>query len=247
MINEGIILIDTKGSRIGQVNGLAVYDQGDYLFGKPSRITAETSMGRSGIINIERESGLSGRSHDKGIQILGGYLRSRFAQQRPLSLTASVCFEQSYSGVDGDSASATEIYAIISSLSGLPIRQDIAVTGSLNQKGDIQPIGGVNEKIEGFYDCVRAGRPTGREGVIIPRRNVPDLMLREDVVQAVRRGRFTIYSIDKVEEGIAILTGVPAGEPGRNGKYPPDTVFDRVDRRLEEIVRGLKGFPSGIK
>ncbi|MBI4585474.1 MAG: AAA family ATPase [Planctomycetes bacterium] len=244
MIAEGVILIDTTGSRVGQVNGLAVYDTGDYQFGKPSRITAETSMGRSGIINIERESGLSGRSHDKGIQILGGYLRSRFAQKRPLSLTASVCFEQSYSGVDGDSASATEIYALLSSLSGLPIRQDIAVTGSLNQKGDIQPIGGVNEKIEGFFDCVSAGRPTYKEGVIIPRRNLPDLMLREDVVKAVEQERFSIFAIDTVEEGIEILTGLPAGERRKNGQFPENTVFCRVDKRLDEIAEGLKKYPG---
>ena len=216
-----------------------MYDQGDYVFGKPSRITAETSVGQGGIINIERESGFSGRSHDKGIQILGGYLRSRFAQRRPLSLTASVCFEQSYSGVDGDSASSTEIYAILSSLSGLPIRQDLAVTGSMNQKGDIQPIGGVNEKIEGFYDCVMGGRATGREGVIIPRRNLPELMLREDVVEAVRRGRFHIYAISSVEEGIEILTGVRAGRPRKRGGYALGTVFDRADRRLEEIAEDL--------
>ncbi len=242
MIAEGVLLIDTRGSRVGQVNGLAVYDQGDYQFGKPSRITAETAMGRGGIINIERESGLSGRSHDKGVQILGGFLRARFAQARPLSLTASVCFEQSYTGIDGDSASSTEIFAILSSLSGLPIRQDIAVTGSVNQKGDIQPIGAVNEKIEGFYDCVMANRPTGREGVIIPRRNVADLMLREDVVRAVRRKRFTIYAIDTVEEGIEILTGVPAGALDRTGRYGTGTVFSRVDERLDEIARAMKEF-----
>ncbi len=244
MISDGVILIDTKGSRVGQVNGLAVYDQGDYLFGKPSRITAETSMGRSGIINIERESGLSGRSHDKGIQILGGYLRSHFAQKRPLSLTASVCFEQSYQGVDGDSASATEIYAILSSLSGLPIRQDIAVTGSLNQKGDIQPIGGVNEKIEGFFDCVMASRSTGREGVIIPRRNVPDLMLREDVVRAAKKGRFSVYAIDRVEEGIEILTGMPAGGRKKGSEFPEGSVFHLVDSRLAEIAEGMREFPD---
>ncbi len=240
MIVDGTILIDTAGSRIGQVNGLAVYDQGDYVFGKPSRITAETSVGQGGIINIERESGFSGKSHDKGIQILGGYLRSRFAQRRPLSLTASVCFEQSYSGVDGDSASSTEIYAILSSLSGLPIRQDLAVTGSMNQKGDIQPIGGVNEKIEGFFDCVHTGKYTGREGVIIPRRNLPDLLLRDDVVRAVKKGRFHIYAIRTVEEGIEILTGVPAGRPRRGGGYAPGTVFDLADRRLEQIAQGLR-------
>lgn len=242
MIAEGVILIDTAGSRVGQVNGLAVYDQGDYLFGKPSRITAETSMGHSGIINIERESGLSGRSHDKGIQILGGYLRSRFAQERPLSLTASVCFEQSYQSMDGDSASATEIYAILSSLSGLPIRQDVAVTGSLNQKGDIQPIGGVNEKIEGFFDCVMASRSTGREGVIIPRRNLRDLMLREDVVRAVRARKFFVYAIDTVEEGIEILTGYEAGRKQSDGTFPSGTIFYLVDKRLSEIADGLTRF-----
>ena len=245
MIIDGTILIDTAGHRVGQVNGLAVYDQGDYVFGKPSRITAETSVGQGGIINIERESGFSGRSHDKGIQILGGYLRSRFAQRRPLSLTASVCFEQSYSGVDGDSASSSEIYAILSSLSGLPIRQDLAVTGSMNQKGDIQPIGGVNEKIEGFYDCVQAGRPTGREGVIVPRRNLSDLMLREDIVRDVRRGRFHIYAIRSVEEGIEILTGLPAGRLSRGGGYSPGSVFWRADQRLEEIAAGLRQSASG--
>ena len=244
MITEGVILIDTAGSRVGQVNGLAVYDQGDYLFGKPSRITAETSMGHSGIINIERESGLSGRSHDKGIQILGGYLRSRFAQVRPLSLTASVCFEQSYQSMDGDSASATEIYAILSSLSGLPIRQDVAVTGSLNQKGDIQPIGGVNEKIEGFFDCVMASRSTGREGVIIPRRNLPDLMLREDVVRAVRARKFFVYAIDTVEEGIEILTGYEAGGKQSDGTFPSGTIFYLVDKRLSEIAYGLTQFQA---
>ncbi|MCZ6793551.1 MAG: AAA family ATPase [Planctomycetota bacterium] len=242
MILEGTILISTSGSRVGQVNGLAIYDMGDYFFGKPSRITCETSVGQAGIINIERESGFSGRSHDKGVQILAGYLRSCFAQNRPLSLTASVCFEQSYSGIDGDSASATEIYAILSSLAGLPIRQDIAVTGSLSQKGDIQPIGGVNEKIEGFFDCVRAGRWTGLEGVVIPRKNVSDLMLRKDVVNAVKRSEFHIYAIDKVTEGIEVLTGIPAGRRRRNATYPPDSVFARVDQRLEELASDLRRY-----
>ena len=239
MIHDGTILISTRGSRVGQVNGLAIYDMGDYFFGKPSRITAETSVGYGGIINIERESGFSGRSHDKGVQILAGYLRSCFAQNRPLSLTASVCFEQSYSGIDGDSASTTEIYAILSSLSGLPIRQDVAVTGSVSQKGDIQPIGGVNEKIEGFFDCVQALRPTGREGVIIPRKNVSDLMLRPDVVRAVDKGRFHIYAIDCVSEGVEILTGVSAGRRQKDGSYPEGSVFHRVDRRLEELAEHL--------
>ncbi len=245
MIMEGTILISTSGSRIGQVNGLAIYDMGDYLFGKPSRITAETAYGQGGIINIERESGFSGRSHDKGVQILGGFLRSRFAQRRPLNLTASVCFEQSYSGIDGDSASASEIYALLSSLAKLPLRQDIAVTGSMNQKGDIQPIGGVNEKIEGFFDCVRAGHPTGKEGVIIPRKNVNELMLRDDVVRAVKRGKFHIYAINTVEEGFEILTGLPAGRRRKDGTYTPHSAFALVDSRLEEITNGLRQFQAG--
>ena len=242
MIADGTILIATSGARVGQVNGLAIYDMGDYFFGKPSRITAETSVGQGGIINIERESGFSGRSHDKGVQILCGYLRSCFAQSRPMSLTASVCFEQSYSGIDGDSASTTEIFAILSSLSGLPIRQDIAVTGSLSQKGDVQPIGGVNEKIEGFFDCVQVGKPTGHEGVIIPRKNLADLMLRKDVVAAVGAGRFHIYAIDTVEEGIEILTGVEAGRRRKNGSYAEGTVFHEVDRRLEELAENLRKY-----
>jgi predicted ATP-dependent protease len=244
MILDGTILISTTGACVGQVNGLAIYDMGDYSFGKPSRITAETSVGEGGIINIERESGLSGKSHDKGVQILAGYLRSCFAQNRPLSLTASVCFEQSYSGIDGDSASATEIFALLSSLSGLPIRQDIAVTGSVSQKGDVQPIGGVNEKIEGYYDCIQAGRPTGTEGVLIPRKNLGDLMLREDVVAAIQRGTFHLFAIDTVSEGIEVLTGVPAGRRRKDGRYPSKTVFDRVDRRLEELASDLKRYDA---
>ncbi len=242
MISEGTILITTSGERIGQVNGLAIYDMGDYLFAKPSRITAETSVGQSGIINIEREVGFSGRSHDKGVHILVAYLRSLFAQTRPLSLTASVCFEQSYSGIDGDSASASEIYAILSSLSGLPVRQDIAVTGSLNQKGDMQPIGGANEKIEGFFDCVRASRPSGREGVIIPSKNLRELVLRQDVVKAIARRKFHVFAIDTIDQGIEILTGVPAGRRLKSGRYTPGSVFDLVDRRLEEIAHGLRRY-----
>ncbi len=239
------ILIETKGRRVGQINGLAVYDLGDYSFCRPSRITVETSVGHGGIINIERESGMSGGTHDKGVHILTGYLRSRFAQKRPLSLTASICFEQSYTAIDGDSASSTEVYAILSSLSGLPIRQDIGVTGSVNQKGEIQAIGNVNEKIEGFFDVVRANRPTGKEGVIIPEANVPELMLRKDVVEAIRARRFHIWSVRTVEEGIEILTGVPAGKRRSDGTYTPGSVFDRVDRRLEELVRGLRKYHPG--
>jgi predicted ATP-dependent protease len=244
MIEDGTILISLGGSRVGQVNGLAIYDVGDYAFARPSRITCETAVGHGGIVNIERESGFSGRSHDKGVQILAGYLRSCFAQSRPLSLTASVCFEQSYSGIDGDSASATEVYAILSSLSGLPIRQDVAVTGSVNQKGDMQPIGGVNEKIEGFFDCVRAGRATGQEGVIIPVSNVDDLMLRKDVVRAVERGKFHIFAIESVSDGIEILTGVPAGRRRKSGRYPAGCVYARVEARLEDLANSLRRYEA---
>ena len=185
-------MIDTEGKTVGQVNGLSVYDMGDYSFGKPSRITAKTSMGRSGIINIEREADLSGKTHDKGVLILGGYLRDKFAQNKPLTMSASICFEQSYGGIDGDSASSTEIYAVLSSLSNLPLRQDVAVTGSVNQKGEIQPIGGVNQKIEGFFDVCRAQGLTGTQAVMIPHQNVGDLMLRKDVLEAVEENKFRI-------------------------------------------------------
>ncbi|MGH9651462.1 MAG: Lon-insertion domain-containing protein, partial [Terriglobales bacterium] len=190
MIQEGVLLIDVAGSRVGQVNGLSVLEIGGYAFGKPARITAAVSLGKAGIINVERESNLSGRFHDKGVQILSGYLRSQFAQDKPLSLAASICFEQSYSGIDGDSASSTEIYALLSALSGLPIRQDIAVTGSVNQQGDIQPIGGVNQKIEGFFDVCCVKGLSGTQGVIIPVENVEDLMLREDVIEVIAAGKF---------------------------------------------------------
>lgn len=244
MIDEGTILIDTAGAVVGQVNGLSVYDMGQFMFGKPTRITARTSMGRAGIINIEREADLSGSTHNKGILILGGFLRGRFAQDKPLSLSASLAFEQSYGGVDGDSASSTEVYALLSSLSGLPLRQDLAVTGSLNQKGEIQPIGGVNEKIEGFFDVCRAKGPAGTEGVLIPRRNVSNLMLRQDVVVAVAAGRFHIYPIDTIDQGIAILTGVEAGSRGPDGAFPEGTVNARVDRELIRLARGLKAFAA---
>lgn len=242
MIEKGVLLIDVTGERVGQVNGLSVYDMGSYAFGKPVRITASTAMGRQGIINIEREANLSGRLHDKGVAILSGYLRSKFAQAKPLSLAASVCFEQSYSGVDGDSASSTEIYALLSSLAELPIRQEVAVTGSVNQKGDIQAIGGVNYKIEGFYDVCRAKGLTGRQGVILPLENVPDLMLRPDVVEAISAGRFHLYPVATVDEGIEILTGVEAGERRADGTIPEGTVYARVDKRLRELAEGLKDY-----
>src|SRR6202166_3344518 len=214
LIEEGTLLIGNEGARVGQVNGLSVLEIGGYAFGKPVRITASAALGKAGLINVEREANLSGRFHDKGMQIIAGYLRTKFAQDKPLSLAASICFEQSYSGVDGDSASSTEIYALLSALSALPIRQDIAVTGSISQHGEIQPIGGVNQKIEGFYDVCRVKGFTGRQGVMIPSENIEDLMLRDDVIDSVASGQFQILPISRIEEGIEILTGVKARQRG---------------------------------
>jgi ATP-dependent Lon protease len=242
MIEEGLLLIDTSGERVGQVNGLSVLEIGGYAFGKPARITAAVALGKTGIINIEREANLSGRLHDKGVQIIAGYLRRVFSQDKPLSLAASICFEQSYAGVDGDSASSTEIYALLSALSGLPIRQEIAVTGSVNQQGDIQPIGGVNQKIEGFYDVCRIKGLTGRQGVLIPIENVDDLMLHDSVIDAVAQGKFHIYPVATVEEGIEVLTGVRAGSSDAAGKFEEGTVFARVDQRLREMAAILKDY-----
>jgi lon-related putative ATP-dependent protease len=244
MIEEGTILIDTEGKEVGQVNGLSVYDMGQFAFGKPTRITAKTAVGRAGVINIEREADLSGRTHNKGVLILGGYLRGKYAQTKPFSLSASIAFEQSYGGVDGDSASSTEVYAILSSLSKLSLRQDIAVTGSINQKGEIQPIGGVNEKIEGFFDVCRAKGLTGTQGVIIPHQNVQNLMLRQDVVDAVAQGKFHIYSIKSVDEGMEILTGVEAGQPKEDGTFDEETINGLVDRELKRLAASWKEFAS---
>jgi len=242
MIDRGTLMIDVDGEVVGQVNGLAVYDIGDYMFGKPSRITASTSMGRAGIINIEREADLSGSTHNKGVLILGGYLRKKFAQDKPLTMSASIAFEQSYSGVDGDSASSTEIYALFSSLSGVPLKQYIAATGSVNQKGEVQAIGGVNEKIEGFYDCCRAMGLTGRQGVMIPESNIKDLMLRHDVVEAVETGKFHVYSVKTVDEGIEILTDKKAGELKPDGSYPRGTINYLVNEKLKELAEGFEKF-----
>jgi predicted ATP-dependent protease len=242
MIEEGTLLVDVSGTRVGQVNGLSVLEIGGYSFGKPVRITATAALGKTGLINIEREANLSGRFHDKGVHIIAGYLRSRFAQDKPLSLAASICFEQSYSGVDGDSASSTEIYALVSALSGLPLRQDIAVTGSINQQGDIQAIGGVNEKIEGFFDVCRINGLTGTQGVMMPDSNVEDLMLREDILDAVSAGKFHIWPVAKIEQGIEILTGTVAGQKNADGKYDPGTVFALMDDRLRDMAKTLKEF-----
>ena len=242
MIEQNQLFIDTTGARVGQVNALSVLEIGGYAFGKPVRITASVALGKAGIINIERESNLSGRLHDKGVQIISGYLRRIFAQDKPLSLAASICFEQSYSGVDGDSASSTEIHALLSALSELPIRQELAVTGSVNQQGDIQPIGGVNQKIEGFYDVCRLKGLTGQQGVLIPAGNVEDLMLRDELIDAVAKGQFHIYPVSTVEQGIEILTGTRAGKRTSTGKFEPGTVFARVDARLHKMAQTLSRF-----
>ena len=244
MILNGTILIDSKGVAVGQANGLSVYDMGEYSFGKPSRITVQTAMGKAGVINIEREANLSGPTHNKGVLILSGYLRSMYATDKPLVMSASIAFEQSYNGVDGDSASSTEIYALLSSLSGVPLRQDIAVTGSVNQMGQIQPIGGVNQKIEGFFDVCKARGLTGTQGVLIPKQNVADLMLRHDVVAIVEEGKFHIYPVGTIDEGIEILTGKKAGKNMRGGKFGKGSIHDLVDKKLREYAARWKEIES---
>jgi ATP-dependent Lon protease len=237
MITNGTILVDIDGKKVGQVNGLSVIDIGGYAFGRPSRVTASVAMGQAGIINIERESRLSGSIHDKGVLILAGYLRNRFGQNQPLALSASLCFEQSYSGVEGDSASSTELYALLSRLANIPLRQDIAVTGSVNQWGEVQAIGGVNEKIEGFYDICRVMGLTGNQGVLIPEANVRHLVLRADVVQAVAARKFHIYPVRTIDEGLVILSGIPA-----EGGKDQESVNELVGRRLKDLALGLKEF-----
>ena len=239
LIANGTILVDTDGSKVGQVNGLSVMEIGGYAFGRPSRVTASVSMGQAGIVNIERESHLSGNIHDKGVLILAGYLRNRFGQSQPLALSASLCFEQSYSGVEGDSASSTELYALLSRLGNVPLRQDIAVTGSVNQWGEVQAIGGVNEKIEGFYDVCRIAGLTGKHGVLIPGSNVRHLVLRGDVIQAVAEGKFHIYPVRTIDDGLAILTSMPA-----NGGANERDVNLAVSARLKELALGLKDFAA---
>ena len=240
MIKEEALLIDTEGFEVGQINGLTVIKIGDYSFGKPARITASTYMGKEGIIDIEREIDMSGSSHSKGVLILTGYIGNQFAQDIPLSLTANICFEQLYGGVDGDSASSTEAYAILSSLSGMPINQSIAVTGSINQKGYIQPIGGVNEKIEGFYQICKLRGFNGEQGVIIPKQNVRNLHLSDEIIDSVKKGKFHIYAISTIDEGIEILTGVPAGNKDRNGNFPLGTINYLVQEKLKKFAKADK-------
>lgn len=240
LITQGTILVDIDGRKVGQVNGLAVLQLGAYAFGRPSRVTASVAMGQAGIVNIERESKLSGSSHDKGLLILSGYLRNRYGQDKPLALSASLCFEQSYSGIDGDSASSTELYALLSRLADLPVRQDLAVTGSVNQWGEVQAIGGANEKIEGFFDVCRVSGLTGQQGVMIPAANVRNLILRADVIEAIEQGQFHIYPIRTIDAGIALLSGVAAGTTTEEG-----SVNMRVNQRLQELAAGLKAFAPG--
>lgn len=241
-ILEGMIFIATEGEIVGQVNGLSVREVGDFSFGHPGCISARTFMGESGVIHIERETEMDGPIHEKGVLTLNGYLGGTYAQHQPLSMSASLTFEQTYGGIDGDSASSSELYALLSSLSGLPVRQSISVTGSVNQRGEIQPIGAVNEKIEGFFDVCRARGLTGDQGVLIPATNVVNLMLREDVVDAVGKGSFHIWPVSNIDDGIELLMGRPAGEPDDDGEYAEGTVHHAVKKRLMELAMELKSF-----
>jgi lon-related putative ATP-dependent protease len=242
MIQRGTLLIDTSTEKVGQVNGLAVITLGDYAFGRPNRITASIGMGRGGIVDIEREAKLGGRLHTKGVLILSGYLVKQYAVDKPLSLSARLVFEQSYEGVDGDSASSTELYTLLSALSGAPIKQGIAVTGSVNQQGEVQAIGGVNYKIEGFFEVCKAEGLTGGQGVMIPRSNVKNLMLKEEVVEATKGGCFHIWPVGTIDEGIEVLTGVPAGVRDANGTFPEGTIHYLVDRKLHELAERIRNF-----
>jgi lon-related putative ATP-dependent protease len=242
LIDRGVYLIDTEGSQVGQINGLSVMELGDFAFGRPSRVTASVAIGREGIIDIERQAQLGGPTHTKGVLILGGYLAGKYAQDKPLSLTAKLVFEQSYGGVDGDSASSTELYAILSALSGLPLKQSIAVTGSVNQKGEVQAIGGVNEKLEGFFEVCKAKGLTGQQGCMIPASNVQNLMLKDELLDAAKAGKFSIYPARTIDEGIGFLTGVPAGERKPDGSYEKGTVNYLANRRLEEMAEKFREF-----
>ncbi len=240
MILEGTLIVDTDGKKVGQVNGLAVIDLGDYSFGKPSRITAKTYAGKAGIVNIERETKMSGRIHEKAILIITNYLGSKYAIKKPISLSASITFEQLYEMVEGDSATCAELYALLSSIADIPLKQNIAVTGSMDQNGDVQPVGGINEKIEGFFDLCKFRGLDGSHGVIIPRRNVKNLMLKSELIDAVREGKFNIYPIERVEEGLEILTDLPAGVLREDGTYPENTINQLVVKRLTEITEAVK-------
>jgi predicted ATP-dependent protease len=242
LIRRGVIIIDVSGAVAGQVNGLAVLDFGDYSFGRPSRITARTFLGQRGVTSIDRESQLSGKIHDKGVLIFSGYLGWKYAQEKPLSLSATISFELGYEAIDGDSASLAELCAVLSSLADAPIRQDLAITGSVNQKGEVQPIGGLNQKIEGFHDVCRAIGFSGQQGVVIPERNRHNLMLRKDVLDSVQRGNFSVYAADNVDQAIELLTGAAAGDRQPDGAYPDGSINARVDARLKEMGEAMRQF-----
>ena len=245
MIDKGMIIIDTEGENTGQVNGLSVIDLGDFAFGKPTRITASVGVGREGLIDIERESKLGGPLHTKGVMILNGYITEKYVRDIPLSLSARLVLEQSYEGVEGDSASSTELYALLSRLSDVPIKQGIAVTGSVNQKGEVQAIGGLNEKIEGFFEICRAKGLNGKQGVLIPASNTRNLMLKEEIVEAVKAGNFRIYTVGTIDEGIEVLTGLKAGQRLEDGSFEPDSINDRVQKRLATLAERLREFSKG--
>ena len=234
-ISLGDLKIETDGFQTGRINGLSIYSLGDYFFGRPSRITANISLGKEGVVNIERESKLSGNLHTKGVMILSGYLKEKYAQDKPLSLSASLAFEQSYGMVDGDSASGAELLALLSALAQTPLWQGIAVTGSVSQKGEMQPIGGVNQKIEGFFEVCKIRGLTGQQGVVIPEANVKDLMLKKEVVEAAEKGRFHVYAITEIEEGLEILTGKKAGKRKKDGSYPQNSLNARIETRLRQM------------
>ena len=236
------MLVDTEGAKVGQINGLSVLQLGSFAFGRPSRITARVRVGAGRVVDIEREAKLGGPLHSKGVMILWGFLAGRYAQDVPLALAATLVFEQSYGGVDGDSASAAELLALLSALAELPIKQSLAMTGSVNQWGEVQAIGGVNEKIEGFFDICRARGLNEQQGVLIPKANVQHLMLREDVVEAVRHGQFAVYPVSTVDEGIEILTGIKAGERGGEGRFPGGTVNRLVEDKLKSFAERSRSF-----
>jgi len=245
MIDKGMIIIDTDREEVGQVNGLSVIDLGDFAFGRPTRITASVGVGREGLIDIEREAKLGGRLHTKGVMILNGYVTDKYVRDIPLSLSARLVFEQSYGEVEGDSASSTELYAMLSRLSDVPLKQGIAVTGSVNQKGEVQAIGGLNEKIEGFFEVCQARGLNGKQGVLIPASNVRNLMLKEEVVAAVKAGKFHVYPVSTIDEGIEVLTGLKAGKRLDDGTFEPDSVNDRVQKRLATLAEKLREFGKG--
>jgi lon-related putative ATP-dependent protease len=244
MIDKDILMIQTTGNAVGQLNGLSVYQVGGYSFGRPTKITAKTSIGRAGIINIEREANLGGKTYNKGVLILNGFLKSRYGQERPMAMDATLGFEQSYSDVEGDSASSAEVYALLSSLADAPLNQELAVTGSVNQNGEIQPIGGVNQKIEGFYDVCKSRGFNGKQGVMIPESNIQDLMLRQDIIDTVRKKKFHIYAVATIDQGIELLTGIKAGKRTKTG-FEKDSINDRVDKKLQDFAQKMKGFTKG--